>query len=150
MAQINVNKLKYVDGILALVLGVLWGCRQFTLSNSYNVVSRCNLVIMRWLSLVLLTIIMISGIVYVILCLSLTKDDFGAPVTISVVVGQLVAWALETRTQSVPYDWLNRIQYMRTVTRYRIGTWHEQENCIFKKSKVLTVLPMKYANVVHG
>ena len=101
MAQINVNKLKYVDGILALVLGVLWGL-EFTLSNSYNVVSRCNLVIMRWLSLVLLTIIMISGIVYLILCLSLTKDDFGAPVTISVVVGQLVAWALETRTQSVP------------------------------------------------
>jgi hypothetical protein len=122
----QINNLKYIDGIFALVLGVLWGCRQLALSSSYNALSKCNLVVMRWLSLVLLIIVMLSGVAYIIVCLSLTRDDFAAPATTSVVVGQLVAWALETKTQSRPYNWLTSIQHMRKITRYRVGTWEKE------------------------
>lgn len=117
----NPGAIKYADGVLALSLGLLWGCRQFALAESYDVLSRYSLTTTRRAAFVLLWLVVLAGIAFTIVCLILTQDDFCAPVT--VVVGLLVAWALEARTQSWPDEWLSTVETMRTLTRYRVGWW---------------------------
>ena len=123
--------LKYIDGALALLLGLLWGYRQFALAKSYDVTSKYSLTAMRKISVILLLLVILVGIIFTIVCLIMTQKDFAAPVTMTVVVGQLVAWALETRTQSWPDDWLFRIQALRTLTRYRVGKWRPSNDDIY-------------------
>ena len=111
----------YIDGIIAAFAGILWGIRQYVLNVSRNPLSTINWVHARYTSILLLWIIIVGTSVFILIALIKVRNTFAAPATITVLVGSILAAALDDKVQITNLTWVRLLSDIKKTQRYRFG-----------------------------
>ncbi|KAG0624444.1 hypothetical protein M758_3G248200 [Ceratodon purpureus] len=112
----------FLDGMAALVFGLLWACRIYVLRMSYSSYRASSWASLRclafWLSVI--AIMVTIGAIIIGLFMQLSQPT-SMPSVVAVVVGAFITIAVEQRSQGLPSAKLRTLQELLQMPFYRVG-----------------------------
>ncbi|KAG0624447.1 hypothetical protein M758_3G248500 [Ceratodon purpureus] len=112
----------FVDGMVALVFGLLWACRIYVLRTSYSSYRAASWASLRCLAYWLSVIAIVVALGAIIFGLVMQPSQpTSMPSVVAVVVGAFITIAVEQRSQGLPSAKLWNLQKLLQMPFYRVG-----------------------------